>query len=413
MIPQLALAAALSLCAAPEAASPRVLDEEALLRRALVVAPEAAAVRASLAAASGRLRAAGAPPPAELALDLEEVALDRPGLAESEITLSWSRPLEPLHRRALRRSVAEAEERKTLSEARGRLLTLLATVTREHLELRAARERADVVRLECDLARELRDVAHRRVRAGASAGLEEDRAALDLEAALVECRRAEDEVRGVAARLAARLDLDADELLSAPMPDEIPPPVISEGTMDPELEAAREAAAAERARHALATAEARPLWSLTWGLRHLREDATDSFVLGTSVPLGTRRLARGTLEATMAEARRLEAEARATERAVELRMATARATDERLHSELAALDERLLPRAERLFDAVSEAYRRGELSYPDLLEARRTLVAARRRRLAVAIEHRAAAADLAQACGGSNLHRRLIEEVLR
>ncbi len=396
------------------------IDRMKVLRRAIAVAPEVDTAKATISEAAARLIAAKVTPQPELEFEVEEFAIDRPGLGDSEMTVSWSRDIEPRRRRKLRLDVARAEAKINKTQLQAELLAYLYEVTEAYFDVAARDLELQLAKEQEKLALELLNVAKKRVRAGASPGLEEERASIEHASTTIETLGAEKTLAAARARLARFLDWPTHKLktLDTNSVDQGQVPNLTDAnekmlTQHPKLQKSQQTIFANEIASALARNESRTTWRSMAGLQHFRNNSENALVVGISVPLGTAKRNRGAILEAKAKEEMVKHERAAIIRSLERDLDVAIASAERAHSILSAIDSNILPRAESVFGAVKEGYLRGELSYADLLEARRSLVDASSKRVAALIEYRSAVVEVEKACGGNQKLHALIEEVLQ
>jgi cobalt-zinc-cadmium efflux system outer membrane protein len=129
------------------------------------------------------------------------------------------------------------------------------------------------------------------------------------------------------------------------------------------------------------------------GYRWLAGPDESAFVADVSIPLPIFHRNQG----AVLEAQRRADQAREERRSTEVRLATELSTTfEALgtaHAQVERLEKEILPGAAEAFDTLREGYLEGRFSYLDVLDAQRTLVAARAQHVgALADYHRAVAA---------------------
>ena len=396
------------------------LDRVAILERAIAVAPEVETAKASLSEAAANIISAKVTPQPELEFEMEEVGIDRPGISDSEMAVTWSRDIEPKRRRRLRINVAKAEGNVNKAQLRTELLVYLYEVTEAFYEVAAKDLKLQLAKEQEKLAQDLLDVAKKRVRAGATPGLEEERASIEHAATKIDTESARLTLDAARKRLAEFLNWNPNKLgsLETSAIDERSVPSAKKAKekmqlFHPELLASKEELFAQGLSIDLARNEQLTTWRTMAGVQHFTGNSEQALVLGISVPLGNRKRNKGALLAAKAREKRVKHELQVLGRSLERKLNLALATAHRAQSILKSIDSTILPRAEAVFSAVKEGYLRGELSYADLLEARRALVGASKKRVAALIEFREAHIEVEKACGGTESLHTLVEEVLQ
>ena len=396
------------------------IDRVAIVKRAIAVAPEVETAKASLSEAAAHIISAKVTPQPELEFEMEEVAIDRPGISDSEMAITWSRDIEPKRRRKLRINVAKAKSNVNKAQLRTELLAYLYEVTEAFYDVAANELELQLAEEQENLAKDLFDVARKRVRAGATPGLEAERASIEYAATKIETESARLTLKATRKRLAEFLDWDPSKLstLETSTIDKRTVPSAQKAReamqlFHPELLASKEELFAHELAIDLARNEQLTTWRTMAGVQHFTGNSEQALVLGISVPLGNRKRNKGALLAARAKEKKGKHEMRVLIRSLERKLNLALATAHRTQSILKSIDATILPRAESVFSAVKEGYLRGELSYADLLEARRALVEASQKRVAALIEYRAAHIEVEKACGGTEALHSLVEEVLK
>jgi cobalt-zinc-cadmium efflux system outer membrane protein len=378
----------------------RTLTLDQARELAVAANPELAALAVGVAAAAGASRQAGAFSNPELTFEAEDFGSDRPAEVRAQHTLSISQDLEWPGKRASRRRAARlAGDVASLDLERGRR-DLLAEVDRAFAILLGAQERHSIAAENARTARDVTVAVAALVEAGEVSPIEEARARGDEALAAIDLANAERDV-----------DL-ARRALAALWAEEQPEPFAAEGDLraevrlpDRETTLGALAALPDVARWDVETSRAATLLELT--RRQSLPDLTASVGARTYSGLDGSGLVAGLAFslplATQYAGARAEASARLEQtrherRAAEARVATAfLAAHEALSRavfEVDSLKREVLPRAEQVYEALGEGYRRGKFGLVDLLEARRTLAQARLRLVDALTRLEVAAAEL-------------------
>jgi cobalt-zinc-cadmium efflux system outer membrane protein len=321
------------------------------------------------------------------ALDTEDLGRAADLAGPTQTTLSVTQRIELGGKLGLRTEAARTD--RTIAESD-------LFVARHELERRAAgafvrtlAAQAEVALAEQDAATAAETAAAiaARVDAGVAAPPDADRAQADALAATVRVRSARlklDSARIVLSATWAGTARDAAVLAGSLGVPIIPAAETFEARVDTAPVVQRRRADVTRGRIGIdATRAARvPDLDLTIGYRRLHDAGIHAWGIGVgmSLPLFDRqqdRLAASVLRVTSAE-RRLDA-ARASTREV---VATSHRTATEAAAMIAAFDGDLIPLHERVYAAVSEGYAAGRFGLLQLLDARRSLIDARRNRLA-------------------------------
>lgn len=375
------------LTAGPVARAETQLTLHECRTRVLAASPVLAAAVADSVAAAGAARQAGAVPNPELTFEVENFGGDLSRWGEAEVTWSLAQNLGFLARRG---AAAEAGRRGREAAAAGLVAArrdLLIEVERRFVALQVAQRRVELLDGEVGVADSLTAAVGALVAAGEVSPVELSRArgeralaAIDRDAAVAGVRRA----ATVLAELWGGADGDAARA-AGELATGVAVPTRAEVAGSPAAgpEVARQAAVVARqaALGRLARAQRWPDPTATGGVRRFAASGERAFVAAIALPLPLFDRGGG----AVAEAGAREAQARHELRALGARLRAARLAawddlDAAIGAER-ALRETVVPEAARVRAALDEGYRRGKFGLLDVLDARRTLAAARLRQL--------------------------------
>ncbi|MCU0293050.1 MAG: TolC family protein [Thermoanaerobaculaceae bacterium] len=374
--------------------------------RALASSPALAAAGAGVVVAESEQRQAGAWPNPELEAEAEELDGFLSRSAGSETTLALRQPLPVLSRRPRQDAARWSSEgaRAGLDVTR---LDLLAEVERRFATALAAQERLTLAEGSVATAREVAATVRALVEAG--------------EVSPIELSRAEAEAAIVATELSScRLGLETARLgLAETLGESAPSFGVLNGTLAgeasvPALDSLQGRLAAMPEQRRLESEEGRLGAELVLALRERWPepavrvgtffrgvDAEPAYVAGISLqlPLWDRR------QGAIAAARARQEIGRQLRRAEELRrgatLASAHAALVQARDETAQVVREVLPRAEEVFTAIAEGYRRGKFGLLEVLEARRSLASARQRALDARLRLALARVEVERLSGGA------------
>ena len=394
----------------PAPAGPELSLQQARLR-AEQVSPELASARAALRAAEGRARQAGAFPNPVASYSREQTSGS--GIETSQDIIALQQSLELGGQRGARRDAAEqlrAANEARLSAARSQLAF---EVTRTYAQAVAADRRAALTDQAAQIFGEAGRVGRERLAAGDISGYEHRR--IRLESARYAALRAEAGLARTKARRALATLLSGPDRPVQPealaLTDTMPGGKLSVG-MDslvilasvrrPELLALDREAAAAQAEARLARAERVP--SPSFGGGYKREQAPgggslDGFTAQLSLPLALWDRRGGAVQAAEAEVERRRADRDAFRRRTELEVREAYDAYQALAAQLTALGSRIQEDARPGIRAAQAAYREGETSLIEWLDAVRAFHEAESTFAAVAAEHTAQRATLERLTG--------------
>ena len=396
-----------ALQAAEPSTSQSVTVEECL-RRVAERSPELKSGAYKTVAAKRRSKLAARPINPRLATEVENVAGSGAveGIDAAETTVAVSQEFELVDKRRHRTAVAEAETAVSRVEQEVRLRTALFETRRAALAVQSAQEKARLAEEALALVRETESVAAAREKAGKATVLETERARAETAKAEIEleARRAEqrDAVRDLA--LLWGETEPAFDAVSGPFDVEqatLPPldTLLMRAASNPELLAAEAQTRAYEARIGAERAARVPNVELSAGVRRFEEGGDFGFVAsaGVELPFYTRNLDGVRAAEADAEAARLNAAAARLKSESRIRQLVARL--DALAAKTARLKETVMPVTERTLSLVRDAHKQGKAGYLDVLEARRTLVAARLQLIETVTEYESLRIDLGRLTG--------------
>ena len=397
--------AEITRAAEPASVPPNVPPELTLreaLRLALAANPRLQTLGWELRKAEGRTRQAGARPNPELSFDLENVGGSSSG---SEATLSVGQLLELGGKRSARVGAARAEEEVVSLDIQAERLALVGEVTTRFIEALSTERSVALAEDEIRAAEEAATNIAQRVRAGAAHPVERRRAEVELANVRLERAILQSDADLTRSRLSAtwgepeprfeRLVGLLDSLPALPSIDSIQ----ARAQASPVLSRWRAEREARQRRLDLERARRVPDLTPLAGIRTLSQGNERTFVGGLSLPLPLFDRNRGGIDeasAALQQAPLAETQAR-----IELRRALAEshATLRRARAKLDAIRREVLPEAALAFEEMRTGYERGRFTYLDLLEARRTLLRARREEVQTLLAAHLALAELERLVG--------------
>lgn len=369
-------------------AEPLALEEA--WQRVLAASSEGRVLADERAAIEGETAQAGLLPNPSLSSELEEVGVKRPyrGFDDAALTVQLRQDYVRKTKRAAAQGlaaalgpVAEADYLLRTAELRQRTVTA-------YRALQVAQERTRLAGQSVEIARRIADAVQRQNEAGQASGLDLSLARLQfaaetakLEAATVARSQAQ---RALAAQWGEWLP-DGTELAAVAFN--------AAETMAP-LEKLRESLAAgpdlrrleaetELRARAVEFEKSRNVRDigLTGGVRYGRRGADATALFGVEVPLLIHNRNEGGIAAARARERQLPHRKAALRLALEAELAARHAEWITLEREARGLEQDILPAAEEVVARNEAAFNQGQGSLLQVLEAQRTLVDARERRL--------------------------------
>jgi len=378
------------------------LTLEAATARALAGSLSLQISQADALAARGRRLQAGVRPNPVLALDAENLAASR----RAEVTVRGTQRLELGGKRSARAGFADFDVLAARSAAAAESLVVRAETLRLYAEAQASAAATGIARQSVRIAEELAEAVARKVTAGAVSPAEAARASVELANARLEMSEAVSEAALAEARLSSlwgAATLSGAAL--APIPEQLPAP--AQATLSADAPTSPAIAAIEarvggaernlRLQKALGT----PDLEVAAGVRSGPDGDQPSYVAGVSIPLPLFDRNAGHVATAAAELTRARAELDRALRLRALEIAEGRGALERARARREALHREVLPAAHRAYEEVLAGYLRGRFDYVDVLDARRTMIAASRAELEAYVDHAAAMARLEIALGGT------------
>jgi len=337
--------------------------------------PELAASRYELNIAQARIVQADKRRNPELALEFENFAGsgDTSGGDALESTLAFSQVIELGGKRALRRSVAEADSDLVTLDIRAQQLDVLADVTRRYIEVVAAQERARFAEENATLTQKTLDAIAARVKAARSPVAEQSRARIALTLAQIDQRQAAlalETARSTLSltwgRVDARFSSAAADLFAFE-PLETFETFAARIERNPDVARFASDARLRDAEVSLAQAQSKPDFTFSIGVRNFRDTGDNALVAGFSLPLAVHDRNQGGIEE--ARARRAQSDARlvaSKTRLMGILFALYReAVAARERAE--ALRSHALPQARVALAQTQSGYERGRFSFLELL----------------------------------------------
>lgn len=395
---RLLVAAAATLAPQVEATTPRSITLAEATARAVASSPDLAALAAGVDAAAGAARQAGAWANPELEVEMENLA--KSGAAEAEQTTAvLSQRFELFGTRRLRGEAAAADAAAAASELEQRRRDVAAAAEQGFVALLGAQESLALAEEGARVAAEVAAAVAALVAAGEVSPIEAARARADAERARIDvvgARRDLELARRALATLCGAPHPDFDRAEGALAGDvAVPPAAALDAAIaaSPALARLDAEVLAQEARRDAADKLSLPEITVSAGYRRFA-GAGDGWVAAVALPLPLATGYGGAKAEAGANARRARSERAAAEASLRGALRDAAISLVAAREEVRLLREEVVPRVEEVFAAVDEGYRAGKFRLLDLLDARRSLTAARRDRVAALVRMNAARAEL-------------------
>jgi cobalt-zinc-cadmium efflux system outer membrane protein len=305
------------------------------------------------------------------------------GFKGPETTLQLSQLIELGGKRSARMKAAALDRDLAAWDYEAKRIAVFSQTAQDFLEVLREQQRLALADESVRLARQVVETVSARVKAAATHAEEATKAEVALASGQIE----RDQIQR--ALVAARLRLAANwgstrphfERVEGSLESITPLPaweqVAQKLAQNPELARWVTAISQREAALELERAKAKPDVTVGGGIRRKEETSDNALVVGLSIPLPLFNRNQGNIK----EAEHRLARSREERRAAEVHATTALQQAYQAlaaaEAEINALRQKVLPGAERVFEAVSEHYREARYSYLEVLDAQRTLFAAR------------------------------------
>ncbi|TKJ77404.1 type I secretion protein TolC [Pseudomonas sp. CFBP13509] len=377
------LVGATLLWGAASIAQAQTLTLDAALQTAFANNPDLAAAQWEIEIAAGGRQQAGLIPNPVASWDAEGTRRDT-----RTTTLKLSQTLELGGKRDARIDVATRAQDAAALALEQRRNTLRVEVIDGYYGALRAQERLDLAQRSLALAERGLVVANGRVTAGKSSPVEATRAQVQLSEIRLELNRAHMGLTDAYRRLAASTGSAATDFLTVATPSHSTPPLPSATQLLARLEQTAELRLAElqivqnEASVGLEKAQRIPDLDVSIGSQYDASVRERVNLVGVSMPIPLFSRNQGNV---LAATRRAD-QARDQRNAAELRLRTEtrQALDlwQTANSEVRAFNQQILPAAQRAVDSATRGFEMGKFNFLDVLDAQRTLIAARTQYLA-------------------------------
>ncbi len=374
------------------AGPPTDIDEPAgplTLRQALALtltrSPELAAVSYDVRIAEARILQAKLLPNPELGLEAEDIvgsgAFSNAGRSENTLQLGQLIELGGKRRARAREAGLGRDLARFDYETKKR--EVFVKTAENFIDVLAGQRRVALSEELVQLASSFIPAVEKRVEAGKASDLEKTRFDVAIGSARIDLEQARRDLLSARQRLAAQWGSTKPRFGSAVGNLDATPAAGSFESLASKLEtnprlarfgteiAHREAALARE------KAAAVPDVTLRAGGRHIAESKDATAVVGLSVPLPFWNRNQGNIRAAREQIGRAGAEQAAAAAALTAELSTSYQNLTRARTSIGILRDTVLPGAESALNATGEGYEAGRFSYLDVLDARRTISAAR------------------------------------
>lgn len=365
--------------------------------------PAVAANAARLQAANAAIAQADVRPRDVIGVDIEDFAGTGPysPVDRSQTTAWYERTFERGAKREARIGAARSEVEVTVGRNRLRMLDVLAQAQAAWVEAQAAEAAIPIAEQRLAAARRVEAETGRRVGRALDPLFAAERAKTSVAQARIALDQARETARIARDNLAAYWGGSADDVRLDPAAFALADQHAVTTTDSPDLAlvtAERDAAAA-RVQLAETGNSGDPTGRL--GVRHFGQGSDVAFVVGGSIPLGSRSANRGNV--ARANAERQAAEAEVAVARVQIRREIDRLAAERMTiaTEVERIEREVLPSAERAVSLVRDGFARGGTAFTflEVNQAQQAVIDARSRRVELLRRYHLAGARLDRLTG--------------
>lgn len=368
------LAGAFAVAGTAALAEPVSLEQA--VEKAIEAAPILKANEAAISAAEAGKRQAGARPNPVVSAEAENFIGTGPVdiFRQAEVTFTYSQQIERGDKRTARIGLGESEVELAKARARAARLDIAANVQRAYIDAQIA---ATVVRIASErlgIERELQREALRRVRGYKDPLFVETRSAARVAEAELGLREAEFRLRNAQNALAAYWGGEGQAVEVATELNQ--QGLATAGLADADTAVAE--AAIDRSRSLVIVEQTRATqdYTISGGLRYLRDTDDVAAVAGISIPIGRFDKNQGNIERAQAERRQTEFLAEADRLARLRRLASLRADSDAALTRANGIITDVYPKTVRTLEQVREGYNRGGFRFSDIEDASNAIVAA-------------------------------------
>ncbi len=378
---------ALSLPAfAQEKPMPATLALGQAIAWALEKSPVLAATGSRADAASANRSQAGALSNPELSIEAENIFGDDEfeGLDSAEITYGVEQLVELPGKRGSRVNIAESEIARSYLERDAAQLDLIRDVTIAYAELVAAQQELSILEEERGLAAEVRDSVAAKVEAGKEPPIQKNKAQIELSSSEIALDRARRMAIAKKQTLAALMG--SDTAYFAVQPGSLPAVTEPEPletyqahvAQTPDVQTLEAGVTQAQAALSLEKANVLPDPTVSLGVKQFREDDSQAFVAGVSLPIPVFNINRAGIERAGHELNAAKLDQRSGQLSLQTTLIETYGNFTSAYREASALQTAVLPGAEEAFQFARGGYDAGKFGYLEVLDAQRTLFDARR-----------------------------------
>jgi cobalt-zinc-cadmium efflux system outer membrane protein len=395
--------------------APAIIPEEPTgtitLRDAVAIAlinnPKLKAFSLDIRAAEARKLQAGLLPNPEIKVQIEEFGGTggMAGFDSTETSIQIGQLIELANKRSKRTHLATLEKNLAELDFKSKRLDVMSDVAGAFIDVLAAQEQLGLSKELVDLSEKAYSIVAERVRAGQDSPVEETKAKIALSNTRIKFEKSGKELVSARHQLAATWGSSnpAFEKVSGGFYDISPAASFEEltGLISQNPDIARWPAEKDRRRAALELEKAKAVSDikLQGGVKYFDEADDSSFVLGLSIPFALFNRNQGNIREATYMLAKTEERRKAIETDLRAALAEASAKHSSSFSEIAIIQNDVLPLARSAFDATNQGYREGKFEYLVVLDAQRTFFAVRAKYIQALAGYHKSRADLERLIG--------------
>lgn len=333
-------------------------------------------------AIAGELQSADQNPAIRVSTEIENIigTGDLNWFQGTEITFSLSQIIELGDKRSLRVNAVSQRQNLLLAEQRVLELDMLSETSARYIELAAAEERQQLLVRATQLASEISDAVTERVVAGRAPEAERARAAAALALARLAEQSAGFTVQAARFRLSSLWGLLEPEFIETEanllQVEELTDinTLLQKLDQNPTIQIFASTSRLREAQLREARSERRANIEVGAGIRHMAELNDTAFVVQASMPLASKRRARGAITTAQANLLRVDSEKETALLNMKAQLLSLGQQRDLAVNEFTTLRDLVLPQLENALDATRLAFESGRYSYLEMSAAQKELL---------------------------------------
>jgi cobalt-zinc-cadmium efflux system outer membrane protein len=327
------------------------------------------------------------------------------GFGASQTTISLSQIIELGGKRSARLHASDLKGKLAGWDYETRRMDVLTDVAKAYTDVLKAQQKVLLAKSLTGLGEKFLNAVAERVKAGKIASLEKIKAEISLSSSRVQLAKQERELNVARRNLSTLWGSTQPQFESAlgdfftisPVPSL--PQLIDRLEGNPDLKRWAVELDQRQAQVDRELAKRIPDLKVLGGFRRIEQTDDNALVFGISVPLQLFDRNQGSIS----EARHKLAKANARKRAAEInatnKLLSAYNTVDFTHTQVTAIQTKILPSAKKAFNGINEGYRFGKFGYLDVLDSQKIFFEAQGQYLSALADHHKAVADLERLTG--------------